>query len=40
VIVVEGEEGVGKSRLLREFRLLAAMQGARVGSRPRGRRPP
>ncbi len=31
VVVVEGGEGVGKSRLLREFRLVAAMQGARVG---------
>jgi len=31
VVVVEGAEGVGKSRLLREFRLVAAMQGARVG---------
>ncbi len=28
---VEGPAGVGKSRLLREFRLLAAVQGARVG---------
>ena len=31
VVLVEGAEGVGKSRLLREFRLMAAMQGARVG---------
>jgi Nif-specific regulatory protein len=30
VSLVGGPEGVGKSRLLREFRLLAAMQGARV----------
>ncbi len=28
---VEGAAGVGKSRLLREFRLLAAVRGARVG---------
>ena len=31
VVLIEGSEGVGKSRLLREFRLTAAMQGARVG---------
>jgi len=31
VVICEGVEGVGKSRLLREFRLLAAVQGARVG---------
>ncbi len=31
VVLVEGDEGIGKSRLLREFRLMAAMQGARVG---------
>jgi|GEM_PF-99624 len=31
VVVCEGVEGVGKSRLLREFRLLAAVQGAQVG---------
>ncbi|MDX1631825.1 MAG: protein kinase, partial [Thermoanaerobaculia bacterium] len=31
VAVLEGPEGVGKSRLLREFRLLAALQGARIG---------
>ena len=31
VVLIEGGEGVGKSRLLREFRLVAAMQGARVG---------
>ncbi|MFL6193731.1 MAG: sigma 54-interacting transcriptional regulator [Thermoanaerobaculia bacterium] len=30
-LVIEGVEGVGKSRLLREFRLLAALEGARVG---------
>jgi Nif-specific regulatory protein len=30
VLVVEGPEGVGKSRLLREFRLLAAVEGATV----------
>ncbi|MCL4839622.1 MAG: tetratricopeptide repeat protein, partial [Thermoanaerobaculia bacterium] len=29
-LVVEGPEGIGKSRLLREFRLLAALGGARV----------
>jgi Nif-specific regulatory protein len=29
--VVEGEEGMGKSRLLREFRLFAAVEGARIG---------
>src|SRR5215210_1188577 len=30
-VVIEGEEGVGKSRLLREFRLFAAIEGARIG---------
>ncbi len=30
-LVIEGAEGVGKSRLLRELRLLAAVDGARVG---------
>jgi Nif-specific regulatory protein len=30
-LLIEGLEGVGKSRLLREFRLLAAIEGARVG---------
>jgi Nif-specific regulatory protein len=30
-VVVEGEEGMGKSRLLREFRLFAAVEGARIG---------
>jgi Nif-specific regulatory protein len=30
VLAVEGAEGIGKSRLLREFRLLAAVDGARV----------
>ncbi len=30
-LVIEGEEGVGKSRLLREFRLFAAVEGARIG---------
>ncbi|HEV2855388.1 MAG TPA: sigma 54-interacting transcriptional regulator [Thermoanaerobaculia bacterium] len=30
-LLIEGVEGVGKSRLLREFRLLAAVEGARVG---------
>jgi Nif-specific regulatory protein len=30
-MVVEGEEGIGKSRLLREFRLFAAVEGARIG---------
>ena len=29
-LVVEGPEGSGKSRLLREFRLLASIEGARV----------
>ena len=29
-ILVEGREGVGKSRLLREFRLFASIEGARV----------
>ncbi len=29
-LVIEGPEGSGKSRLLREFRLLAAIEGARV----------
>ena len=32
-ILIEGREGVGKSRLLREFRLFASIEGARV-SRP------
>ena len=32
-ILIEGREGVGKSRLLREFRLFASVEGARV-SRP------
>jgi Nif-specific regulatory protein len=31
VVLIEGEEGLGKSRLLREFRLFAAVDGARVG---------
>jgi tetratricopeptide (TPR) repeat protein/tRNA A-37 threonylcarbamoyl transferase component Bud32 len=31
VAVVEGGEGMGKSRLVREFRLLAAIEGAAVG---------
>jgi Nif-specific regulatory protein len=31
VLMIEGEEGLGKSRLLREFRLFAAVEGARVG---------
>jgi Nif-specific regulatory protein len=35
VLVLEGGEGMGKSRLLREFRLLAAVEGARV-ARGRG----
>ncbi len=35
VLVLEGGEGMGKSRLLREFRLLAAIDGARV-ARGRG----
>ncbi len=45
VVLCEGAEGVGKSRLLREFRLLAAVQGARVvlgrseGERSRPLRP-
>ncbi|HSG38898.1 MAG TPA: protein kinase, partial [Thermoanaerobaculia bacterium] len=30
-LLLQGEEGVGKSRLLREFRLLAAIEGTRVG---------
>jgi Nif-specific regulatory protein len=30
-VLVEGVDGIGKSRLLREFRLLAALEGARVG---------
>ena len=30
-LLIEGVEGVGKSRLLREFRLLAAIEGVRVG---------
>jgi len=30
-VVIEGEEGIGKSRLLREFRLFAAVEGARIG---------
>jgi Nif-specific regulatory protein len=30
-MVIEGEEGVGKSRLLREFRLFAAVEGAGIG---------
>jgi Nif-specific regulatory protein len=32
-LLIEGREGVGKSRLLREFRLFASVEGARV-SRP------
>ncbi|HUO86890.1 MAG TPA: sigma 54-interacting transcriptional regulator, partial [Thermoanaerobaculia bacterium] len=32
VVVVSGDEGMGKSRLLRELRLWAAVEGARVGS--------
>ncbi|MES1242430.1 MAG: sigma 54-interacting transcriptional regulator [Acidobacteriota bacterium] len=32
-VLIEGREGIGKSRLLREFRLLASIEGARV-SRP------
>jgi Nif-specific regulatory protein len=31
VVFVEGTEEMGKSRLLREFRLIAAVEGARVG---------
>lgn len=31
VVFVEGGDGIGKSRLLRELRLKAAMRGARVG---------
>ncbi len=31
VVLIEGAEGVGKSRLLREFRLFAAIGGAQVG---------
>ena len=31
LVLVEGEEGIGKSRLLWEFRLLAVLEGARVG---------
>ncbi|HMB52630.1 MAG TPA: serine/threonine-protein kinase, partial [Thermoanaerobaculia bacterium] len=31
VVVVEGGEGMGKSRVLRELRLFAAVEGARVG---------
>ncbi|HVR98251.1 MAG TPA: sigma 54-interacting transcriptional regulator [Thermoanaerobaculia bacterium] len=31
VVLVEGAEGVGKSRLLREFRLFASIGGAQVG---------
>jgi Nif-specific regulatory protein len=30
-VLIEGPEGVGKSRLLREFRLFAAIGGAQVG---------
>ncbi|HEX6898071.1 MAG TPA: sigma 54-interacting transcriptional regulator [Thermoanaerobaculia bacterium] len=30
-LLLQGDEGVGKSRLLREFRLLAAVEGTRVG---------
>ena len=30
-LLLEGVDGIGKSRLLREFRLLAALEGARVG---------
>ncbi|HEX6203305.1 MAG TPA: protein kinase, partial [Thermoanaerobaculia bacterium] len=32
VVIVEGDEGMGKSRLLRELRLRAAIEGARVGA--------
>ncbi len=31
VIVIVGEEGIGKSRLLREFKIEAALKGFRVG---------
>ena len=31
VMLLEGAEGMGKSRVLREFRILAALGGARVG---------
>jgi Nif-specific regulatory protein len=31
VAVIEGAEGMGKSRLVREFRLLAAIEGAAIG---------
>jgi Nif-specific regulatory protein len=31
VVLIEGGDGLGKSRLLREFRLFAAVDGARVG---------
>ncbi len=31
VVLLEGAEGMGKSRVLREFRILAALGGARVG---------
>ncbi|HEV2843877.1 MAG TPA: sigma 54-interacting transcriptional regulator, partial [Thermoanaerobaculia bacterium] len=30
-LLLQGDEGVGKSRLLREFRLLSAIEGTRVG---------
>ena len=29
-VLIEGREGVGKSRLLREFRLFASLEGARI----------
>jgi Nif-specific regulatory protein len=30
-LLIEGRDGAGKSRLLREFRLFAAIEGARIG---------